>query len=381
MSQTFINLSKTTRTMGKVHSLSEKEKELLTALGKFPDISVEELLNHVTYRWTSTIIKKIKKFKKQGILNGPFYITDYGKLCKNSLRMAYCIAEFNRDYKTVISYVTLIEPLVFVYPVLSSRKELLNMLFLSSDTAEMNALFQLLKDNTIITDYAIRVSSSKGLIENPNFFGDPDPSFDNLFEPCSIPDISYGCHDTNWNECDIHILPYLRMGYKNTKLIEILKAEKTQNKTWKYNQIAYSFKKMLEKKLIRRTYLIHPYPPDQCTDFNLFLTVEDSDAAQRILYNFAKGARVCREYVPCNDWEYMGFSSHPRFLTGLMKKLDSVDEIKAKELYQLRSFPPGEYYFERPFVLKYFDFENQTLEYPYRMYREKIKEKIENELK
>lgn len=54
--------------------------------------------------------------------------------------------------------------------------------------------------------------------------------------------------------------------------------------------------------------------------------------------------------------------------------MDQIDEIKEKELYQLRSVPPGKYYFDQPFELKYFDFENQTLKCPYRVYREKIKE-------
>jgi hypothetical protein len=69
--------------------------------------------------------------------------------------------------------------------------------------------------------------------------------------------------------------------------------------------------------------------------------------------------------------------SHPVFLTNLMQKLDTVDEIKEKELYQLRSYP-GKYFFKQSFEDKYYNFRNQTLEYPYPIYKEKIKERIDS---
>lgn len=84
----------------------------------------------------------------------------------------------------------------------------------------MVKLLQLLKDNTIITDFIIHVSRHKRVIENPHFFGEVNPSLDNLLDLCDIPDTSFGHHDTDWNECDIRVLPYLRMGYKNVKLID-----------------------------------------------------------------------------------------------------------------------------------------------------------------
>lgn len=99
----------------------------------------------------------------------------------------------------------------------------------------------------------------------------------------------------------------------------------------------------------------------------------------RILYNFARNERVLKEYVLCKEWGLLFCVSHSSFLTELMHKLDQIKEITEKELYLLRStwmsspisLPPK---------LKYFDVETQTLQYPYRVYREKIKEKIENEI-
>lgn len=61
-----------------------------------------------------------------------------------------------------------------------------------------------------------------------------------------------------------------------------------------------------------------------------------------------------------------------------MHKLDSIDEIKEKELYQLRSIPAGKYYFFPSLELGYDDSDTQTLEYPYHLYKEKIKERIDN---
>jgi hypothetical protein len=48
-------------------------------------------------------------------------------------------------------------------------------------------------------------------------------------------------------------------------------------------------------------------------------------------------------------------------------------------LYQLRSTPQREHIVNNPPELKYFDFETQTLEYPYHEYKKKIKEAIERE--
>lgn len=360
--------------------LTEREKELLTILGKSPEMSMKELVNRTQYRRVSSVIKKLEQFKEQGMVLGPFHVVNYGKLCKNPFCVMICIIEFSQSYKTVIEYLKLIEPLRMVYPVLSSHKELLNAKYFSSNNAAMVSLLQLLKDNNIITDYITRAYSNKMVIENPNFFGDINPSLDNLLDPCDISDLSFGCHDTNWSECDISILPYLKRGHKDGKLIEILRAEKKLDKTWTYHQVKYSHKKMVENGLIEKVYLIFPFFYSQCVDFNLFVKTEDTNMTQRILCNFARGSRVAKEYVLCEDWGYVGFASHPQFLTGLMNKLDKIDEIKEKELYQLRSISDEESHFSQPPELKYFDFDKQTLEYPYHVYKEKIKEKLEDEL-
>ena len=368
--------SKKNRYMRKAH-LTESEKELLNALGKSPGIPLSGLVDCTQYKRLSSVIKKIGQFKKQNMLQGPFYDIDFGKLCKNSVSVVICVIEFSQSYETVISYLQLIEPLKYVYPVLSPHKELLNVIFLSSDNTETVSLLQLLKDNNIITDYITRAYSHRREIENPNFFGDPKPSLDNLLELCNIPDLSFGCHDTDWNECDISILPYLQMGYKDAKLIEILRAERKLTRIWKYDQIKYSYRKMLKNRLIRKRYFIFPFSYDQCVVFELYFRTEDRNVTRRIQYNFARGSRVLKEYSFCGDWGRLGFISHPHFLTGLMHKLDQIDEITKKELYQLRSIPDKEHSFDQPLVLTYFDFDEQTLKYPYHVYREQIKQKLE----
>jgi len=63
-----------------------------------------------------------------------------------------------------------------------------------------------------------------------------------------------------------------------------------------------------------------------------------------------------------------------------MHKLDYRDEIKEAEIYTMRSFPLYNYSFIRPIILQYFDFETQTLEYPYHPYKEEIKEQIERKV-
>ena len=150
---------------------------------------------------------------------------------------------------------------------------------------------------------------------------------------------------------------------------------------------------MVKNGLIEKKYLVFPFMYDQCTDFNMFLKTEDEELTQRILYNFARGARITKEYVLCENWGYVGFASHPLFLTGIMHKLDKIEAItekelyqirstpdrKEKELYQIRSTPDRERFFAKPPEFAYFDVDEQTLHYPHHVYEEKIKEKLEHD--
>jgi DNA-binding Lrp family transcriptional regulator len=361
--------------MEKICRLTDSEKELINILGKMPRTTPKELLNYTKYKWVSTVVRKLDRLKEQDIIWGPYYQVDYGKLCKNSLHILVYIIEFSQSYETVISYLTMIEP-KWIYPVLSSYKKLLHVGFISSNDKKMISIMNMLKKNNIITDYVVRTCTYKWITENPNFFGDYNPPLDNLLDSCVIPDMAYRHHDTNWNQCDIRILPYLQVGYKGAKLIEILRAERNlYSREWKYPQIKYSRRKMIKKGLIEIKYSISPFPRNKCAHFILFLKTEDIPLTKRILCNFAKKERVFKEYTLCEEWGMVTCQSHPVLLTDLMQKLDSVNEITEKELYQLRSYP-GKYFFKQSFEDKYYDFDSQTLEYPYNIYKEKIKKKI-----
>lgn len=363
------------------HQLNDNEKELLTLLGKNPEMSLKGLLAHTKYRRTSSIVRKMKQFREQDFLQGPVYKFDFGKLCKNPLHGLFCIIELGKNYETVVEYLKVIESLVWVYPILSSHKEVLGAGFWSSNDAEVKALLQLLKDAAIIADYTVRAHCCQDARENPDFFGDPVPSLDNLLDPCEYPDTSFGSHDIDWNECDIATLSHLHGGYESIKLVDILKKErKLHNREWRYTQIKYSYEKMRKYKLIKKIYYIFPYQLDQCADFFLFLKTEDVETTQGILYNFARGGRIYREYSLLEDWGLMGCICHPTFVIGLLHKLDQIEEITMKELYHLRSFPPGICYVGGHSEFVYYDVEKQTLEYPYHVFKERIKEKLENEV-
>ncbi len=362
------------------HQLTDSERELLNIIGKYPEMSMKELFSRTSYKWISTIAKKLERLKELGILFGPAYYVDYGKLCKNPLHRLLCIIELNQSYEAVIEYLTLIEPLVWVFPVLSPHKDLLTAGFFSSNDKEVRNLLQMLKDNNIISDYIIRVRRHQNVTENPNFFGDSTPSLDNLLDPCDLPDISFGHHNINWTECDIRTLSYLQRGFRGAKLMEILKEEKRVHQNmWTYEQIRYSYMKMIRNGLIEKKYAIYPFLYDQCAHFELYLKTEDSHLTQRILHNFARGGRVYKEYMLCDDWGMIDCISHPLFLLDLMHKLDSIDQIKGKEIYHIRSIHHGVTYLGQFSEFKYFDVDSQTLEYPYRIFKEKITERLESE--
>ena len=364
--------------MEEIHDLTDNEKELLTLLGKFPDISVKELSTHISYQWASTVSKTLKKLKELHIIEGPLYDINFCRLSRNPIHWLFCIIESAMSYEAVLPYLQLIESLRWIYPVLSPHKNLLNVGYISSDDDKVKALLQLLKDSNIITDFIVRTHLHERIVENPNFFGDTNPSLDNLLDPCEVPDLSCGYHDKNWNECDIAILPYLEVGYKNLKLIEILKAEKKAGRNWTYEQLKYSREKMEKNNLIKKIFTIFPFLPLQYTIFMLFVKTDDIVLTRRILHNFARDARVYKHYVLCEDWGQISCLSHPLFLTNLMHNLDKIEEITRKELYPTRSIfsnSPD----RMPTEVRYFDVDKQTLKYPYSEFEKKIKEKLENE--
>lgn len=361
-----------------IQPLTDNEKELLTVLGRYPDISIKDISTHISYKWTSTIVKKIEHFKQQSMVWGPVYDVNYDKLCKNPLHKIFCILELNQHYRHVLPYLLLIKPCSWIFPVLSPHKEFLNIGFYSSNDKETTALLQLLKDNNIIADYLTRVYDTKRVIENPDFFGDSTPLLDHLLDPGPLPDIQLQHHDTPWNACDIAILPYLSKGYKGAKLIEILKKERKMERSWTYNQINYSREKMINNNLIERKYFVLPHHPQHCTYFFLFLKGRTMDMTLRMLHNFVKKERVYKEYVLCKEWGLLFCVSHSSFLTELMYKLDRIKEVTGKELYLLRSIWKSSPV-SLPPTLKHFDVETQTLHYPYGDYREKIEEKLERD--
>jgi hypothetical protein len=373
--------------MGKIYRISDNEKRLLHSIGDHPDMSLRDLLEHTDYKWERTVRRKITQLKEQPMLYGPYYDINYSKLCTTPLHTVYCIIESDLDqqYEPVISYLKLIEPLRFVFPILSSNKRLLTAGFISSDNAALVNLFKILREYGIITDYIIRVFRSKRLVDNPNLFGDFNPSLDTLLDPCDIPDMSLDYHDTAWNECDISILPYLEKG---TKLIDILRQEKKLHKDWTYEQIKYSREKMVKNNLIKKRYVFDPFPAGHCVEFRLIFKTRDTALIPRVLYNFGRGERLLKGYAVLEEvggkncrLGSINCTSHPLFLKDLMRKLDHIDEIREKEIYTMRSFPLDENYsYGRPFELKYFDVETQKLGYPFHVYEEQIKEKIEGEV-
>ncbi len=372
--------------MGKNNRITQSEKELLHALGSHPEASMKELLTYTNYKWERTVKRKIKQLKEQPILYGPFYNMNYNKLCKNPLHRLYCILELNleQSYEAVISYLKLVEPIVTIFPILSSHKKLLTGILYSSDNAATVNIFRTLKKNGIITDYIIRAYRTKTFVENPNLFEDFNPSLDNLLDPCDTPDMSLDHYDTAWNECDMSILPYMR---GCPKLVDILREEKKLQRNWTYEQIKYSREKMITQGLIKKGFVFDPFPPGQCVEFRLIFKAKDETLIPRILHNFARGRRLLKIYAILEELGgkncrlgAINCTSHPLFLKDVSHNLDHTDQIREKEIYTMRSFPPEETFsYSHPFESKYFDVENQKLEYPYRVYEEKIKEKIDLE--
>ena len=57
--------------MVEIRGLSDKEKELLNAVGRYPTMSLKELINCTSYKRASSISRKLDQFRKQNILYGP----------------------------------------------------------------------------------------------------------------------------------------------------------------------------------------------------------------------------------------------------------------------------------------------------------------------
>ncbi|MBU7046864.1 MAG: hypothetical protein HXS54_10555 [Theionarchaea archaeon] len=55
--------------METLHTLGKNEKDLLNALGRFPDASMKELLGYTAYKQVTTVARKVNQFKEQITVN------------------------------------------------------------------------------------------------------------------------------------------------------------------------------------------------------------------------------------------------------------------------------------------------------------------------
>ena len=88
----------------------------------------------------------------------------------------------------------------------------------------------------------------------------------------------------------------------------------------------YSYRKIIRNKLIERRYTLNPFSLNQCSEFILFVKTDNTDMTLRILCNFARGGRIHKEHMFCDDWGVIGCCSHSSFLIDLMYKLDQKDK-------------------------------------------------------
>jgi len=372
--------------------LTEKRGKLLEILGKKPDLTLKQLADMLDFKNHTYIPRIVKQLRGAGYLSYPFYEIEYRKICRNRLTLAAVIALFKRDYRDIMAILKRIDSYLRFYPIFEQSFKKFVVTFLSSDIRRIKEIMDYLVKKGIFKYYDFYRQDGKFLLINPTFYepssGNPTttiPKLNNLLEETEIPDLRWEKFSgTKLNFCDLRLLEDLEAGIGECKLPEIQIFERNiKRNNFSYSQLKESFKKLSEKGLIKKKYYVYPIPKEKCYRFLLLLRSDDFEKTRRLVFNFGKNARIQRSvsyWISYTDKKIYGMIQcmcDPLFLLEILRKLDTYEAIKEKKFYFLRSYPAN-YWASQSITTDYYDYENQTLHYPYKKYLAEIKEVVDS---
>ncbi|MBU7015980.1 MAG: hypothetical protein HXS44_00610 [Theionarchaea archaeon] len=333
----------------------------------------KDILSIVKYKREDVIAKKIRKFRELDILKGPYYDINLGAVGENQMYDIYTdVTLSSEDRDLVFQIFKEILGARWIFPIQQEDRFLAR--FSCNHYSIIGKLFGLLKKKKLIA-YKMAASRNRWIKMNPDFFGDPVPSSQTLFDPCTLPDISYPSikPGIKWNSADITFMQYLQVETDSKSRIRDIEYKKYGH-FWRYSQIQSSLRKIESSGIIQsKDYNISPYPRNKCCTFILVLNALQKKPLLTVLHNFGRGCRIYKTYTMAGNTGFLFCWASTEIVPEIIEIFDNIDSITAERIYYLRTHS-GKYLHGSSFEASLFNTENQRWEFPYR----RVKKEIEN---
>ena len=366
--------------------LTPQKIRLLQNLERNPYINDEELSNAIGYIYKSSVIKLKNFLEKIGYISLPLYQIDYGKLAKNKLSIVNAIIMFDGDYAYVRDLLSLIECYKTFYPVIEQGYPTYLFTFFVTEEGKIRKILEYLKERGVILHHELFKQNYRWYFKYPKFSikKDPDlftPNFE--FAEIEFPDMRYGKYEGHLNFCDTRLVMHLEVGTGTLSKIRKWEYEKFGN-SFSYPQLKNSYKKLTEKRIASKYYIIHPVPNKECHRGLVLLRCEDFKMTKRLIFNIGKNKRVFEKITywksldKKKNYGVIQFYYDSIFFTKFLMGIDNIEEIVEKKMFFLRTFPTN-YWRNQSISMEYYDLKKQELHFPYDRFFEAVKNKIDQD--
>ncbi|MBU7032874.1 MAG: hypothetical protein HXS53_10110 [Theionarchaea archaeon] len=354
--------------------LSQREKKMLTLLGKDPDISYEAMKKATGYRWESSISKKKKNLETLGYIRGPYYHINLHAVGKNELFDIYALVSFPPSkHDLVFRMIKAIRCWKWIFPAIQGDRFFIY--FQANYYSQISRLLGLLQKAGVI-EYEFFSSQNRWIVQNPDFFGDDLLRYDSLFLNGSLPSLDYPLTSRlTWRQLDIRMMAYLQVRSLDATFIQSFEKQNFEY-SWKKDQIKYSIRKLVNNGIAeRKHYNISPYPRHECFSFLLLITTNEKFATERAMKNFGSGCRIYKAYTLAGTTGIMLSWTSPRNIPPFLAALEERDDIWVRA-YQLKTHTTP-YMVKQSFETENFDLEHQRWTFPYQEYEQTLMEYLE----
>ena len=364
--------------MTKKGEISIKEKKMLNVIGKNACLSYEDILSLTGYKRKDTISKKIKKMRESDILRGQYYEINLSGVGTNQVYRIYADIMYSpEDRELVFTLLKAIPGIRWIFPVQQEGRFFTQ--FQCNHYSVIGRLLTFLKEKKLIK-YWMTASRNRWIKMNPDFFGPPIPGTKNLLNTCELPDLSYPPvkMKKKWNKADLIFMQYLQVETEKVSKIRDIEYKKYK-RFWKYDEVRQSIRKIKESGILQsKDYHISPYPREKCCTFVLLLEAPRKKSLLSVLHNFGRGCRIYKTYTLARDVGFLFCWASPEIMPELIAISDTIDSIKLKGIYYLRTHT-GKYLYGLSFDPELFNIEIQRWEFPYLRVKKEIEELIKNE--
>ncbi len=399
--------------------LSKREKLLLQLMGKQPHLTNEDIAGIIGFKYAEYVSTLKKKLEKRGYLTGPVMFPDLGKIFRNRVTRVIAFIMFDTSYEYIKSLLQEIDCWIYFYPLEEDIFNKYLVAFMNSDLEKLNTIFEYLRNEGVIRYYHLFEQIDKWEVINPTFLiggleAPIEPDFAHILDEVPIPEIEYGSFtDIPLNKITQTLIMRLWNGHGGCDLTKIIRMEKefrtdrrkelremlrkeqreVRRKEIKdelrelkgdlpLSEFREAYQQLAAHGILEKIYYVWPYPQSKCSIFWLWLRCSTVEATKKAIFNFGRNARIFTrvslvQSSETGEWLGIIYVVGDPFLGGkLMTALDQVPEIEDRKLFPVRSIPAS-HWESRSIPMEYYDLETKTLHFPYKIFYERVKQRLE----